>query len=89
MRRDANATDALFDKHKPTHVIHLAALGEWYGTCDGGKDVTCTGTTVGGLFKNMKYKVRREHDLLIPLLISLMMSLIRLNNSSPSSVTTL
>lgn len=30
---------ALFDKVKPTHVVHLAAL-------------------VGGLFKNMKYKVR-------------------------------
>lgn len=30
---------AIFDKYKPTHVIHLAAL-------------------VGGLFKNMKYKVR-------------------------------
>ncbi|KAF8352047.1 hypothetical protein F5887DRAFT_933714 [Amanita rubescens] len=31
-------TRKLFDKYKPTHVIHLAAL-------------------VGGLFKNMKYKV--------------------------------
>ncbi|KAG8862716.1 hypothetical protein FRB96_000726 [Tulasnella sp. 330] len=36
--RDPKATEALFEKHKPTHVIHLAAL-------------------VGGLFKNMKYKV--------------------------------
>jgi len=31
-------TKALFEKHKPTHVVHLAAM-------------------VGGLFKNMKYKV--------------------------------
>lgn len=29
---------AIFDKYKPTHVIHLAAM-------------------VGGLFKNMKYKL--------------------------------
>lgn len=26
--RDPAATDALFEKYKPTHVIHLAALGE-------------------------------------------------------------
>ena len=32
------ATRQLFEKHKPTHVIHLAAM-------------------VGGLFKNMKYKL--------------------------------
>jgi len=32
------ATRVLFEKHKPTHVIHLAAM-------------------VGGLFKNMKYKL--------------------------------
>lgn len=32
VRRDARATEALFDKYKPTHVIHLAALGELYGT---------------------------------------------------------
>jgi len=31
VHRDTNATDALFEKHKPTHVIHLAALGESYG----------------------------------------------------------
>ena len=31
-------TRALFEKHRPTHVIHLAAM-------------------VGGLFKNMKYKL--------------------------------
>ncbi|TFK75614.1 NAD(P)-binding protein [Pluteus cervinus] len=36
--RDAAQTQALYDKYKPTHVIHLAAL-------------------VGGLFKNMKYKL--------------------------------
>ncbi|KAF7329729.1 Epimerase domain-containing protein [Mycena kentingensis (nom. inval.)] len=36
--RDAAATAKLYEKYKPTHVIHLAAL-------------------VGGLFKNMKYKV--------------------------------
>ena len=32
------ATRALFEKHCPTHVVHLAAM-------------------VGGLFKNMKYKL--------------------------------
>jgi hypothetical protein len=26
--RDPVATEALFDKYQPTHVIHLAALGE-------------------------------------------------------------
>lgn len=36
--RDAEATSALFDRLKPTHVIHLAAF-------------------VGGLFRNLKYKV--------------------------------
>ncbi|KAG8826963.1 GDP-L-fucose synthase, partial [Serendipita sp. 399] len=41
--RDPAATDALFDKYKPTHVIHLAAL-------------------VGGLFKNMKYKLTFLRD---------------------------
>lgn len=34
---------AIFDKYKPTHVIHLAAL-------------------VGGLFKNMKYKLTFLRD---------------------------
>ena len=37
--RDRKETDAIFDKYKPTHVIHLAAK-------------------VGGLFANMKQKVR-------------------------------
>eukprot|EP01090_Pellita_catalonica_P010688 TRINITY_DN22124_c0_g1_i1.p1 TRINITY_DN22124_c0_g1~~TRINITY_DN22124_c0_g1_i1.p1 ORF type:complete len:299 (-),score=40.09 TRINITY_DN22124_c0_g1_i1:88-984(-) len=41
--RDPVATDALFAKHQPTHVIHLAAM-------------------VGGLFKNMKYKVEFFRD---------------------------
>ncbi|THV02165.1 NAD(P)-binding protein [Dendrothele bispora CBS 962.96] len=36
--RDPAQTRKLFDKYKPTHVIHLAAL-------------------VGGLFRNMKYKL--------------------------------
>ncbi|CAG8433789.1 11371_t:CDS:2 [Diversispora eburnea] len=36
--RSMEATHAIFQKYKPTHVIHLAAL-------------------VGGLFKNMKYKL--------------------------------
>ncbi|ORX62412.1 epimerase-domain-containing protein [Hesseltinella vesiculosa] len=36
--RKFDDTKAIFDKYKPTHVIHLAAL-------------------VGGLFKNMKYKL--------------------------------
>lgn len=31
-------TERIFDKYKPTHVIHLAAM-------------------VGGLFKNIKYKL--------------------------------
>jgi GDP-L-fucose synthase len=31
-------TKAIFEKYRPTHVLHLAAI-------------------VGGLFKNMKYKV--------------------------------
>lgn len=36
--RKPEDTKAIFEKYKPTHVIHLAAL-------------------VGGLFKNMKYKL--------------------------------
>ncbi|CAE7916223.1 GFUS [Symbiodinium sp. KB8] len=36
--RDPKATEAIFEKYKPTHVIHLAAF-------------------VGGLFRNLKYKV--------------------------------
>ena len=35
---DMEETRALFEKHRPTHVVHLAAM-------------------VGGLFKNMKYKL--------------------------------
>jgi len=41
--KDLNVTEALFEKYKPTHVIHLAAL-------------------VGGLFKNMKYKLSFLRD---------------------------
>ncbi|KAH6891730.1 hypothetical protein BKA70DRAFT_1325953 [Coprinopsis sp. MPI-PUGE-AT-0042] len=41
--RDPEATRKLFEKYKPTHVIHLAAL-------------------VGGLFKNMKYKLSFLRD---------------------------
>ncbi|KAG8934683.1 hypothetical protein FRC01_001084 [Tulasnella sp. 417] len=41
--RDPKATEAMFAKYKPTHVIHLAAL-------------------VGGLFKNMKYKLTFLRD---------------------------
>ncbi|KAH0578554.1 GDP-L-fucose synthase [Termitomyces sp. 'cryptogamus'] len=41
--RDAEQTRLLFEKYKPTHVIHLAAL-------------------VGGLFKNMKYKLTFLRD---------------------------
>lgn len=36
--RNMDATKAIFAKHKPTHVLHLAAF-------------------VGGLFRNLKYKV--------------------------------
>lgn len=43
MIRDLKETMAIFDKYKPTHVIHLAAL-------------------VGGLFKNMKYKLTFLRD---------------------------
>ena len=38
MYSDITATRALFERHRPTHVVHLAAM-------------------VGGLFKNMKYKL--------------------------------
>ncbi|KAJ8522417.1 hypothetical protein ONZ45_g1004 [Pleurotus djamor] len=41
--RDAEQTRRLFEKYKPTHVIHLAAM-------------------VGGLFKNMKYKLTFLRD---------------------------
>jgi len=41
--RDPVETQKLFEKYKPTHVIHLAAL-------------------VGGLFKNMKYKLSFLRD---------------------------
>ncbi|CCM05426.1 uncharacterized protein FIBRA_07643 [Fibroporia radiculosa] len=41
--RDPEQTKRLFEKYKPTHVIHLAAL-------------------VGGLFKNMKYKLTFLRD---------------------------
>jgi len=41
--RDLGETMALFEKFKPTHVIHLAA-------------------NVGGLFKNMKYKVEMYRE---------------------------
>ncbi|KAG8951176.1 hypothetical protein FRC04_006657 [Tulasnella sp. 424] len=41
--KDPKATEAMFEKYKPTHVIHLAAL-------------------VGGLFKNMKYKLTFLRD---------------------------
>ncbi|GAA5910091.1 GDP-L-fucose synthase family protein [Sporobolomyces salmoneus] len=41
--RDLKQTMAIFEKYKPTHVIHLAAL-------------------VGGLFKNMKYKLTFLRD---------------------------
>lgn len=43
LHRDLKETMAIFDKYKPTHVIHLAAL-------------------VGGLFKNMKYKLTFLRD---------------------------
>ncbi|KDQ50973.1 hypothetical protein JAAARDRAFT_164231 [Jaapia argillacea MUCL 33604] len=44
--RDPVAARKLFDKYKPTHVIHLAAL-------------------VGGLFRNMKYKLTFLRDNLL------------------------
>ena len=44
--RDFNATKDLFERVRPTHVIHLAAL-------------------VGGLFRNMKYKVAGAISVLI------------------------
>ncbi|GAA97306.1 hypothetical protein E5Q_03983 [Mixia osmundae IAM 14324] len=44
--RDFAATKAIFEKYKPTHVIHLAAL-------------------VGGLYKNMAYKLTFLRDNLL------------------------
>src|SRR5688572_18451900 len=45
--RDAAATRALFERLRPTHVIHLAAF-------------------VGGLFRNLKYKVEfYRHNVLM------------------------
>ncbi|KIJ46374.1 hypothetical protein M422DRAFT_165368, partial [Sphaerobolus stellatus SS14] len=41
--RDVEQTKKMYEKYKPTHVIHLAAL-------------------VGGLFKNMKYKLTFLRD---------------------------
>jgi len=41
-------TRVLFEKHHPSHVVHLAAM-------------------VGGLFKNMKYKL----DFLVRMLVSI------------------
>ncbi|KAG8466777.1 hypothetical protein KFE25_008156 [Diacronema lutheri] len=41
--RDPVAVRTLFERHRPTHIIHLAAM-------------------VGGLFKNMKYKVEFWRD---------------------------
>jgi len=41
--RSMDATKAIFAKHKPTHVLHLAAF-------------------VGGLFRNLKYKVDFYRD---------------------------
>lgn len=41
--RNMDATKAIFAKHKPTHVLHLAAF-------------------VGGLFRNLKYKVDFYRD---------------------------
>lgn len=46
MYRDKEATKAIFEKYKPSKVIHLAAL-------------------VGGLFKNMKYKLDFLRDNLL------------------------
>lgn len=43
---DKAQTNAIFEKYKPTHVIHLAAL-------------------VGGLFKNMRYKLDFLRDNLL------------------------
>ena len=51
LHSDMSATRQLFEKHKPTHVIHLAAM-------------------VGGLFKNMKYKL----DFLVSMYKALMFS---------------
>ena len=41
--KDKEATRLIFEKHRPTYVIHLSAL-------------------VGGLFRNMKYKVEFWRD---------------------------
>lgn len=41
--RSKEATRAVFERHRPTHVVHLAAM-------------------VGGLFRNLKYKVEFWND---------------------------
>ena len=69
--RDPVQTRQLYEKYQPTHVIHLAALGEnrayllllWRGIHPLGP--------VGGLFKNMKSKVSRERSLSSPFPLTL------------------
>ena len=60
INRDPEQTRRLYEKYKPTHVIHLAALGMLCDVMCLIKSVCLTSfvCTVGGLFKNMKYKVR-------------------------------
>jgi GDP-L-fucose synthase len=62
---DTEATKALFAKYKPTHVIHLAALGAFSPIPT---HLTCTDSwcllfsPVGGLFMHLKYKVSMLRD---------------------------
>ncbi|KAF8337072.1 uncharacterized protein EI90DRAFT_3279854 [Cantharellus anzutake] len=56
--RDPEAAKKLFEKYKPTHVIHLAALGNLFGI----DLILADNSVVGGLFKNMKYKLTFLRD---------------------------
>ncbi len=58
-RRNAEQTKKLFEKYKPTHVIHLGALGMLSASLSVHPYMTWThARIVGGLFINMKRKVR-------------------------------
>jgi GDP-L-fucose synthase len=56
--RNPEQTKLLFEKYKPTHVIHLAAMGEFLpqSLADASYQ-SFQILAVGGLFKNMKYKL--------------------------------
>ena len=55
MARDPAQTRALFEKHKPTHVIHLAAIG---ALAHASPYSLFSAGSVGGVYINMKRNVR-------------------------------